>query len=137
MAKEVHVELAAEVLERDELERTGHRDPGVVHEPRKPGGARAVLDRAARGLDRLRVGHVDDEGHKPPGRVGAQALAVLGSPYAREDIEPGCGEMERARTPDAGRAPCDYDGAPCHEAAEFKVSRSAGDAVRSLSGHRG
>src|SRR5690606_923364 len=44
LADHVDLELAAQLFGREELERAGDRDPGVVDEPRESGAALALRD---------------------------------------------------------------------------------------------
>ena len=54
---DVHLELVAQLVERDELERRRDRDAGVVHEP-----VELVADRFRCRTDLRRVGHVELDG---------------------------------------------------------------------------
>ena len=98
VADEVHLELTAELVEREELERHRKRGPGVVDEtvqrlvPECCGGCR----------DRRRFGHVDRHGLEPLAGCGAQAVAVCVGANAGKYTPAGAREPECSRLADSG-----------------------------------
>jgi hypothetical protein len=64
-ADDVHLELGAQPVERERLERDGDRDAGVVHQPVKE------LDLLGGRGDRVRAGDVEQQLRRPGRRVAA------------------------------------------------------------------
>lgn len=98
---DVHFQLPAELLDRDELEGRSDRDPRVVHEP------------VQRPTDSLRgKGNLVGVGDVELQRLDAMLAKALGRPlvpHAPVDTPAAAREPERARLPDPGRGSRDHD----------------------------
>ena len=88
---DVHLELTAKFLRRQELERPGHRDAGVVHQP-------VQLTE----LERRRLLHVDEHLLRP-------FRSRAGATNAREHAPAAVAHPYGARRPDSGRRARDED----------------------------
>ncbi len=111
LADDVHLELAAELVERDELERSRDRDPGVRDEPVQlgaddRGGRRDLLGVRDVELDRL-------DASSP------QRVRVFRGANAPVDAPASPAQTERARTADPRRGTRDEDGLRRAQSARF------------------
>ena len=102
LADDVHLELAAELVERDELERRRDRDPGVVDEAV---AAPAPTATAAAAICSVSVTS-SWSGSTPR---AAQRIRVLGGAHAAVDPPTGAAQTKRARLPDPRRGSGDED----------------------------
>ena len=101
LADEVDLELLAQLVDREELERRGHSDAGVVHEPDQ----RLVSERITRSGDLVRVRHVDAGGAQA---ASLQPLRILVFAHRCDRVE-----AELAQVQDGGLA--DARGGTGHE----------------------
>ena len=95
----VDLELAAQLVGPDELERAGHHDPGVVDDSGQGRALQLLLDAASGLRDRRRVGDVEFERR---GAAGAQPLGILRLPDAGEHLKALVPQPHGARVTDAG-----------------------------------
>src|SRR5690606_28824511 len=100
LADHVDLELAAQLFGREELERAGDRDPGVVDEPRESGAALALRDAVRRPGDRVGIRHIQTDRGEPVRRLAPERLAILRPAHAGVDPEPGAVQPERRRPTD-------------------------------------
>jgi len=107
----VDLELAAELVERQELERAGGRDAGVVDE-------RVELVGAKR-LDLGGVRDVELDRRYPPTELVRRA-------HAGEHVRAEVGQHERRRATDARRGAGDQHCAAVEHAASLPVGRAGG-----------
>jgi hypothetical protein len=110
LADHVHLELAPQRLGREELERPGHRDAGVVDQAGEAALADLATDQLGGCRDRLRVGHVQQRGHHPFAQLGAQRLGVLGPPHTGDHPVAVGGEPPHHGRPDPLRRAGDHHG---------------------------
>src|SRR5262249_1644499 len=102
LTDEVHLELPAELVEREELERHRDGDAGVVDEALEP----VVAEPLCRSRDRGCVGHVECDRLDV---VGTKTLGVGTGADAGEDAPARAGEAQRAGLADPGRGTGDDD----------------------------
>ena len=103
LADHVDLELAAQLVERDELERDRDRDAGVVDEPVQ----RLVGDGLGCGRDVVGIRDVEHQRLEP---CCAEAFGVLVAPDARQHAPAGAAQVQRARFSDPRRGAGDEDG---------------------------
>jgi len=115
LSDDVDLELAPQLLERDQFDRTRDADPGVVHQAREPGRRVGDLrgELGGDGRDQGGVGDVEPHGPDPPRRVRrGDPLAVGEVPDPGVHQEPGLGQGQRARPSDSRRRPGDQHPTP-------------------------
>jgi len=110
LADDVHLELAAQPLGGQELERRGHGDAGVVDQPREAALADLAADQRGGGRDRLGVGDVQQRGHHPIAELAAQRLGVLRAPHPGDHPVAVGGEPPHDGRADPLRRPGDHHG---------------------------
>jgi hypothetical protein len=84
LGDQVDLELVAQVVELDRLQRRHHRNAGVVDEAVEAGRADLRPDPLCRRGELPGVGHVEDQRHETSRGRLPQVLRVLLSPNARE-----------------------------------------------------
>src|SRR5262249_3093255 len=120
-ADHVHLELAAELVEVDELERRADADPGVVHEPAQALAAERRLHLPRRALDGPAIGHVDAQRRQPARALLPQGLGILVAPDSCEDVKPSLGEVTSGGAADASGCAGDDDRALSAHGARLRV----------------
>ncbi len=106
-SEEVHVELSAQVVERQQLQRAAETDPGIVDERVEATVLVHPLDRRG---DLRGVSHVQGERNDPLAARGHECVAVLNSAHSGQDRPVGCRQPQRRRTADARRGTGDQNG---------------------------
>jgi hypothetical protein len=100
---QVDLELFAQVIERDRLQRRHHRHPSVVDQAVQTASAHHPADLLGHCGDLVRLGHVEHQRHEPLRRSIAQACGVLLAANAGED-PPALGvHPQGGRPADSGR----------------------------------
>ena len=93
LANQVDLELAAQVVERQRLDRPGDRSAGVVDQRPQSRAPHRVLDARPSGGDLIRVGDVELHRLEVPGRAGFQCGGVGLAPIAGEDTKTALSEV--------------------------------------------
>jgi hypothetical protein len=109
LADEVDLELLAEVVDREQLERSSDRGPGVVDEAGEPRCAAIGLDALGRRRDRIRIGDVEDDRLEAVGGDGRERRAILVAANRRENAVAASVEAQRRRPADPGRGAGDEE----------------------------
>jgi len=99
LTDDVHVELTRQLLRRQELERRGDRDPGVVDKRVE------LVDSRGSMADPLGVGDVEDDLDRPLRRLARV-------PHRGEDLPPAIPQQLGRRATDPRRDPRDQDSRP-------------------------
>ena len=119
---QVDLELAAEVGDRQRLERARDRDPGVVDQPVEACSVALLGDAVGRRGDLLGARDVEDQRLQPLGARLTQGVGVLLPADPRVDPPAARVEPERRRPPDPGRCPGDQRGSHPREAIRARPS---------------
>jgi hypothetical protein len=101
--------LLAEVIDREQLERSSDRGAGVVDEAGEPRCAAIGLDALDRRRDRIRIGDVEDDRLEAVGGERRERRAILVAANRSEDAVAGSVEAQRRRPADPGRGAGDEE----------------------------
>lgn len=95
LADHVHFELAAEGVDRDQLERAGHDNSRIVHQPRNSRVAHRLGNGLSGRRDRVGSGHVDQQRRQAGGSFRAKLFGGGRRAYAGEHAETAAIQLER------------------------------------------
>jgi hypothetical protein len=110
LAGQVDFQLAAKVLQRQQLEGAGECRSGVVDQPIEASLPDRVGELLRARPDRFGLGHIEGHGAQAPRRLALQALAVALVAKPCEDVEAvGC-QSQGARSADPARRSADQNG---------------------------
>src|SRR5438552_7104875 len=104
-ADQVHLEDPPQLVEREQLERTGGGNPRIIHECYERGGSYGTLHLAPHSRDACSIGHIHPQGRHA---VACQRNLILGATHRPEDAKTSSGEVPRDGGTDAGRGSRHY-----------------------------
>ncbi len=112
LSRHVDVELRAELIDRQKLERPEKPDARIIHEPSEPGFTDDAFDGAHCLGDHLRVGDVEKERRQGWRRIRCERIRILLFSNARKHAKPSVGERQRRGAPNSRRRSRNNDCAP-------------------------